>query len=164
MNRSVRGKVRRILSSSRNQDYEDVCQEIWLTLWKVGQNYWNPRGVNLVAKQVTLKWIERAGRSPSGFSIIDKIDGDDWQEPYHEMSHLCPDIAKITAKLLLLPAEQRAVFGFRYRLDGHEELTFNEIGKRLKISTGQAAYLFCKARKNLQELLNPLEKQTCGRL
>lgn len=157
MQDSVRGKVRRILAG--REDSEDVCQEIWALLWKLGADYWNPRGVNLIAKQVCYKWIARdKTRKYTHFEISEKLDGDQerqapWKEPIHEMSHLVPDVSKIAAKLMMLPDEQRAVFSFRYRLDGHEELTFREIGERLGITTSSAAHTFYQARRNLKILL-----------
>jgi DNA-directed RNA polymerase specialized sigma subunit len=69
------------------------------------------------------------------------------------ISELYPDIDKITLALRRLPGLQRAVFSFRFQLEGHEELTFREIGQRLGISIWQAAYLFYQARKNLQTIL-----------
>lgn len=170
MEHSVRGKILRLLRPSGNADYlDDVCQQFWLHLWRVGPNYWNPKGVNLISKQIAFKWLRKY--RPPTLSLIDRIDGDDrekngndrshgisnrWREPFGEMSQLVPDASKIAALLLQLPGEQRAVFSFRYQLNGHEELTFNEIGQRLGITTGQAAHLFYRAKKNLQTMLNCL--------
>ena len=158
MQHSVRGKIRRMLGPSAGSDWEDVCQEIWLVLWRSGESYWNPKGVNLIARQVCIKWMEKESRSPSGFPIMEKVDGDQdrqnaWREPSEETSHLRPDVEKIAARVAQLPGEQRAVFAFRYGLDGHEELTFQEIAKRLEIELGQAARLFYAARRNVEMLL-----------
>ena len=151
MGSSVRERVRRLLKSSNNgNDTEDVCQQFWMHLWKVGPNYWNPRGVNLIAGQIVLKWMRKNKRPPFE-SIIDRIDGN--YEPKIESSELFPDVSKITLALRRLPGEQRAVFSFRFQMEAHEELTFREIGQRLGISTGQAICLFYWARKNLQTIL-----------
>ena len=173
MGRSVRERIRRLLKSANIQNYtEDVCQQFWMHLWKVGPNYWNPRGVNLIAGQIVLKWLRKHKRPPFE-SIIDRIDEsetrfDRSREPRgpktefqrrtffklpKDTSELFPDVRKITLALRRLPGEQRAVFSFRFQMEAHEELTFREIGKRLGISTGQAVCLFYWARKNLQTIL-----------
>lgn len=156
MERSVRAKIRRLLLPSGMADsLDDVCQQFWMHLWRVGPNYWNPKGVNLISKQIVFKWL-RKYKEPYAVAVIDRIDGKpSWKEPMYEQSHLVPDASKIAALLLHLPGEQRAVFSFRYQLNGHEELTFNEIGQRMGITTGQAANLFYRARKNLKIMLEP---------
>lgn len=165
MGRSVRDRVRRILVPMGHvNSVEDVCQQFWMHLWKVGPNYWNPRGVNLIAGQIVLKWLRKHKRPPFE-SIIDRIDESENDGPKTEFqrrnffklpkdtSELFPDVRKITLALRRLPGEQRAVFSFRFQMEAHEELTFREIGKRLGISTGQAVCLFYWARKNLQTIL-----------
>jgi DNA-directed RNA polymerase specialized sigma24 family protein len=162
MGRSVRGKILRLLRPSGNSSsLDDVCQQFWMHLWKVGPAYWTSKGVNLISKQITFKWL-RKQKHPPTFSLIDRLDGDEhfgekntrWKEPLSEMSALVPDASKIAALLTQLPGEQRAVFSFRYQLHGHEELTFREIGERMGITIGQAAYLFYQAQKNIKAMLN----------
>jgi RNA polymerase sigma factor (sigma-70 family) len=164
MGRPVRDRVRRILVPMGHvNSIEDVCQQFWMHLWKVGPNYWNPRGVNLIAGQIVLKWLRKHKRPPFE-SIIDRIDEPENIEPHEfqgrnffklprDTSELFPDVSKITLALRRLPGEQRAVFSFRFQMEAHEELTFREIGQRLGISTGQAVCLFYWARKNLQTIL-----------
>jgi DNA-directed RNA polymerase specialized sigma24 family protein len=137
---------------------EDVCQQFWMHLWKVGPNYWNPRGVNLISKQIVFKWLRKHKRPPF-VSVIDRVDedesiqGESYPDPVVVSSELFPDVTKVVAALRKLPGEQRAVFSFRFQVEAHEELTFREIGQRLGISTGQAICLFYWARKNLQTIL-----------
>lgn len=171
MGRSVRGKIRRLLTPSGNStsSLDDVCQQFWMHLWRVGPPYWNPKGVNLISRQIVFKWLRK---NRASVPIIDRIDGitqgssKNWHsgrnydtawfnywEPQYERSELIPDYSKISALLLALPAEQRVVFCFRYQIEGHEELSFNEIGQRIGVPPGEAVVLFCQAMKNIRNML-----------
>ena len=146
----VRTTVFRILARSGNGgSSDDVCQQFWMHLWKLGPAYWTPQAVNLISRQTAYKWLTiRPRQSPP---IIDRID--ECQEPRHRPSEILPDIEKVASALQKLPGEQRAVFAFRFQMDSHEELTFREIGRRLGITPGYAAFLFHQARKNLRMIL-----------
>lgn len=172
---SVQGRVRRILqgSPSRNSNCEDACQDVWARLWKLGVRYWNPRGVNFVSRNVAIDYIRKDKTHQAsqhvglGEDAYDAFPDGDQMIQTRDISETgklhCPRqepealallvIPEISRRIALLPADQRAVFCFRYGLNGHEELSFEKIAQRLKMSTSATVQIFLQAKKNLRTML-----------
>jgi len=171
---SVRGKVRRILrfSLGRNTNCEDVCQDAWTRLWRLGERYWNPRGVNFCARNAAIDWLRKDKTHEAGQHLsLRELSNEPFPEDENdeapprnlrngvryskretEIINVLA-IPEITAKIRFLPPEQQAVFSFRYGINGHEELTFPEIAERLGIEQGVTISIFCQAKRNLRMIL-----------
>lgn len=143
MYKLVLWRMRKVLGPM-NLPYEDAAQDVWLRLYRLGNGYWNPRGVNLVMRCVAIDWIRKGAHGT-----------EDVSEPTLTESQMVDALAvpEIAHRILALPADQMAIISFRYGLNGHEELTFPEISQRLGLSVSLTILRFLQAKRNLKAML-----------